>query len=232
MKSLIENRRLAALLVSVAALSGCGGTEAPRPTFRALFDVTTETGEPVMGAKIFVGDRAAGSTGNDGRLVADFPAIEGDTLDLSVRCPETLVDPTAVPPLTVVSTHTVEGANSATPMKRTFVCARAEREIAVVIRAPKGANLPVLVDGKQVATTNEDGNAHIVITRLPTDGPVSVQLDTSAQPALVPKSPRREIPNRGEDKLVLLDQEFSLPSPPRSRPPRRPPAPRVPYRVN
>jgi hypothetical protein len=120
------------------------------------------------------------------------------------------------------------------PLDLQFVCRPAQRSLLLVVRAPLGVGLPVLVDGEQVGTVASDGTLHAVVQRAP-EATVRVTLDTTNTPTLVPQQPVREIKVSDQDEFIVFDQVLSV-APAKSRrvhglPPRSAGTKHIPYAI-
>ncbi len=225
------------LLVVAVAAAACG--EAPPPTeqrFEAGLSAVTDEGQPLAGARFLLDKQVLGSTSQSGTLTVRLRGSEGKLLRLSMECPSGYSPPEALPPLRLTQTRRV-GEAGPQPLSVKATCTREMRTVAVVIRAEKGTDLPVQVDGKAAGTTDADGNAHVLLNVDRGTRSITVGFDTTTRPELLPKNPQRVYELGGRDAVVLFEPAFTL-APPK-RVPRRSPAPspaapprHVPYRLD
>jgi hypothetical protein len=68
--------------------------------------------------------------------------------------------------------------------------------------------LPVLIDGKPVTATDDDGIAHVLLRRSRAEAKVDVALDTTGRASLKPVNPARTYEINGRDAVVLFEQAF------------------------
>jgi hypothetical protein len=109
-------------------------------------------------------------------------------------------------------------------------CERRLSDVVVVVKAERGARLPVLIDGKPVTTTDDDGIGHVLLQRSRAERKVEVALDTTGRTSLKPVSPTRTYEIGGSDAVILFEPSFTLTQPAVARPagPRR----HIPIRVD
>lgn len=193
---------------------GCSLAPAPQP-FAIALRVVSDPGEGLAGAVVALGDAAPQLTDASGVLWARVHGREGDTVPVVVRCPAGYRSPDEAVPL-VLRRFVDPGAVP----QHEVACAPLTRTLVVAVRAPGGRDLPVLVDGQELARTDASGVATLRWD-LPLDESVTVMLDTSAQPDLIPESPRRSFGKLRADEVVLFEEPFERRRP-RKRAPSRP----------
>jgi hypothetical protein len=221
-------RTLVAGLVC-AGLLACASSKAPSLPYRVELRAVTADGMPLAGVELSLNDKGAGTTGADGRLLRNVAGAEGTALRVAAKCPAELEPPAELPVLRLARTKSIDAAK-ARPITAEVRCSPTHRDVVVVVKAERGPRLPVLIDGKAVATTDDDGTAHVLLRRPPLDGKVEVSLDTTSQASLKPVSPSRTYTLGVRDALVLFEQSFTVPAPkaPRTTPARR----HIPIRVD
>ncbi len=215
--------------VGLAAASGCAPKEAPVPRFAVALRAATEEGLPLAGVTFSIGKQGLGATGENGQLHLALPGIEGSSVAVTAACPEGFEAPATFPTLRLTKTRSLEGhAPQAIPFE--VRCRKKFVDVVVVVKAERGARLPVLVDDKPVTTTDDDGLAHVLLRRSRSDGTLQVSLDTTARPALKPLNPARTFETHNQDGIVLFEQSFTTvrQAAPRVVAPRR----HVPVRIN
>ena len=90
----------------------------------------------------------------------------------------------------------------------------------IIVRAKKGANLPVLLDGQIVAQTNASGVAQFSTSAVPgTD--FIVELDTRNQPKLRPQRPSHLMTLPDANEVFVVNQSFDVRKEPKRRGSRR-----------
>ncbi len=208
----------------------CSSPPPEAPPFTVELRASSAEGKPLAGVAFSIGTKSAGTTGEDGRVVRQVVGQEGSSLRVSATCPPEYEPAGQLPPLRLTRTRSID-AHKAQTLPVEVRCQRRVSDIVVVVKAERGGRLPVLVDGKQVTTTNDDGIAHVLLERTRSDKKLEVGLDTSGRGALKPVSPTRTYELAGRDSLVLFEQAFTLKPAPVARaaaPPRR----RIPIRVD
>ncbi|MEM9190063.1 MAG: hypothetical protein AAGF12_12845 [Myxococcota bacterium] len=215
------------ILVPCAALlvAGVGcEEEQPPPVYRITFTADAD-GEPLRGVSITAGNRALGETDRDGELKADLPGLEGQAIPITAQCPEGHRTPESLPMLTLRTFRSLDPAANARGIEVNIDCPPSERQAAVVIRAAGQANLPVLLRGRELTRTDENGVAHVLLTLEPNSS-FRLELDTTSVPDLQPQSPGASFTLADADQIFLYDQPFQVKQ--RRRRPRRPRRPRTP----
>jgi hypothetical protein len=201
------------------AAFGLGCSLGPEPaTFALTLRFVSDPGEALAGVSVSHG--AGGSQLSDagGRVTTRVQGREGDTAAFVVRCPDGYRSPDE--PVGIVLRRFVDP--HAVP-EQEVTCLPLSRRVVVAVRAPGGAELPVLAGGVEVARTDALGVAH-VIWDLPVGESLELTLDTSAQPELQPRSPRQSFGELSSDDVLVFEQRFERR---RSRPPSRSPIERI-----
>lgn len=206
--------RCFSLLLGALVLAGCGGPPAGRD-YAVTIEVVSDSERPLAGAEVRQGSRSIGRSGSDGRVSLLLRGTEGQTLVVSVECPEGHRPPSE--PLAIVLRRIAEADRR--PVYRAR-CEPRVRQLVVALRAENGPNLPVLALGREVARTDADGAAHVLLAGAPGDT-IELTLDTSGNSALRPQRPSARFEVAPRDEVVLFAQRFELPAPP-PRPRRRP----------
>ena len=228
--------KLAAIQAAVIwlGLSACAATSAENKVekrFEVEFQAITDDGRALAEAKFQTGNRELGATDGAGYLRTQLQGAEGQTIPITVKCPTGhAAEPTA--PLRLARLRGLDRA-AAKPLQSRAICARSIRDIALVVHANHGGGLPVRVDGKVAATTDPDGNAHVLLQVDHTARTLHVELDTTPYPKLTPTNPSRAFELSGTDTILILEQNFVLPKPQKKRKPRPlpPKQPQIPYRI-
>jgi hypothetical protein len=169
-------------------------------TIKAIDDV----GVAVARTEVLLGKKSRGLTGADGTLTIALTGRPGQVAPLNVKCPEGY----ASPEKTVDVGITELAAGSPAPLFEAR-CTALAHSLVVAIRAENGPNLPVIYLGKELARTDPEGVAHVVL-KLPPGETASLRLDTSAAPALKPQNPELMFKASNRDEMVLLEQKFSI----------------------
>lgn len=237
------NRAARALPLVLSALAACATEQAQSIESALVVRARTDDGRPLAGVGIQIGDDSLGNTDASGELEAMLSGTEGTLFRLEARCPPGHLDPGELPPVLLGRFATL--AEKDGRLAVTVTCARQRRIVAVVVRArvekrkvllshrghrgkvgtPTGLaavpGIPVLVNGKERARTDDHGLAHLAI-EAPPDTHIEVVLQTEL-PALAmlnPRSPAQGLNVRGTDDVYPIDQTFTaerlvrLPPPP------------------
>ncbi len=216
------------------------------------------------GDRTMTDNEVLGTTNATGIVMIDHVAPYGTILNIAAACPAGHREPAAMAPIALHPVQTT-GAVAAHGIEHTIECLPINRDAVVVIRATgmcappavEGAstsrsavpaamvpcpvaNVPVLLDGREVAHTDDSGIAHIAVSKTPNS---SFRLELAAgtiNTLLVPAQATRDFMIPDEDQIMRFDQAFALntpPPPPRTarRAPRRPivqaPVRRIPSRI-
>jgi hypothetical protein len=220
-------------MMLVATVAGCS-TDAPSreaQQFEVVFRTVAENERPLPGAAVSVNQKALGVTNEQGRLAVRIPGAEGQTLQVGIECPKGYALAQPASPLKLTRLRAL-GGSAAEPSVHSSTCVKQAREVAVVVRAGKGPGIPVLVNGVERAITDPNGYAHAVMQVDRNASSLRVDLDTSASPELLPRSPSRAFELSRQDAILVIDQSFTKAAAPAR--PRSAPAPRrhIPQRLN
>lgn len=202
--------RRVALLALFANAAGCDmleleQAEKPAPHFAVVVRVLDQVGSPLSGVKISDKTKVLGTSDAQGIVKVSVPGREGDTLPLTVKCPETHASPDK--PLSVALRSL--GPGSPAPTFETRCTARAHSTL-VAIRTENGEDLPIVHQGKVVGRTDASGTAHFEL-KLPPENMVTLAFDTSQKTALRPQNPSLTFRTSAtRDELVLLEQKFTI----------------------
>ena len=173
-------------------------------TIKVTIKTIDDVGVAVAHAEVLLGKKSRGLTGADGKLTVTLAGRPGQVAPLSVKCPEGY----ASPERTVDVGITELAAGSPAPLFEAR-CTALAHSLVVAIRAENGPNLPVVYLGKELARTDAEGVAHVVL-KLPPGETASLRLDTSAAPALKPQNPELLFKASNRDEMVMLEQKFSV----------------------
>jgi hypothetical protein len=175
--------------------------------FASEFHIANDDGDAVVGAVIAAGKMRLGTTGPDGILRTDLAGADGQSLPVTVACPEGLTGPEKPTSLRLTHTRRVN-LSGYQPMRVEAVCQRNVRDIVLIVRVQGGAALPLRVDGKPAGTTDADGIAHVLVKVDRNVKSLNVSLDTSGHQELKPRNPSRTYELIGNDGLLVFDQAF------------------------
>ncbi len=203
-------RPVLALTTLLGALTACDKVElmfeSPPPApFEVLVHVTSDPGKAVTNAELKLDDKTVGKTDSSGAAKAKFNGKDGDSIDLSVKCPVEFESPAL--PISVTLRRLAEGSRVPTYEVR---CPPAVRSVVVGIRTENGANLPVLRLGRPVARTDAAGTAHLLLSVKPGEQ-VDLTLSTAEKGSeqLRPQNPMLMFIGKNRDDFVVLEQKFT-----------------------
>jgi hypothetical protein len=190
------------LLLPLAAL-GCNLKPEPIPPFEIVVRVSSDPGHPLPGATVMKGGKEGPQTGIDGKVSVKIAGMEGETVDLMIRCPADYVSPTR--PISVLLRR-----NTGTKLPEyETACPPAMRHLVVAVRADNGGNLPVKVLDRVVGYTDPNGAFTYALPLRPGDG-IEMVLDTTNAPLLSPKNPSTLLTMKAYDDVVTFDQKFQV----------------------
>jgi hypothetical protein len=191
------NRLGRGVVLSAFAL-GCSLAPAPEP-FTIALRVVSDPGEGLAGAVVALGGAQPQLSDASGLVTARVDGREGDIVSVVVRCPEGHESPDEALPI-VLRRFVDPGAVP----QHEAACPPLSRQLVVAVRAPEAADLPVLVDGHELARTDARGVAHVSLD-VPVGKTVELTLDTSAQPDLETPSPRQSFGDLSADEVVVFE---------------------------
>lgn len=200
----LDRRRGAIVAATTCALACSSGAQTVPLSVTVV--VESDPGVPLPDARILYGDRTVGTTALDGRARLTLGGVEGQSFDLSVRCPQGYRSPTA--PVSVTLRRLTDPGKA--PLYEAS-CKPALRNVVVVVTADKGPNLPVLYLGGEVARTDASGAAHVLL-RIPAGEQFSLTLATTGKgaEALRPRDPVATFAVGERDDVFVFDPHFTL----------------------
>jgi hypothetical protein len=206
------------------ASAACGRDAGPS-SYPVLIRVESDPGQGLSGASVSYLGREVGRTASGGTVGIGIRGAEGEHVPIRISCPDGFVSPEKP---TLVVLHRL--ADPGRKPEYTVRCSPLNRSMLVVVRADRGANLPVVVLGQQVARTDESGAAHALL-RVPYNDEVEVTLSTSepGNERLRPQNPSIKFVSANHDDIELFNVQFQVEPPKHSRSgPTRP----LPIRLN
>jgi len=221
---------IAAFSITVGLL-GCGEEEQPPPRYPFTFTATSD-GAPLGEVTVAVNEMVIGATDADGTLRSDLTGPEGQPVLINAHCPEGYRSPAQPQQVTLRQVVSLDRAVQGRGIEVSFQCPPEFRDAVVVIRTHDQADLPVFVDGTEVARTDGSGVAH-VHRRMTPRAQFTVLLATAANPRLRPQNPSLSFTIPDQDAVFVFDRQFTEEAEPRRRRPHRraPPRPRLPIRI-
>jgi hypothetical protein len=209
-----------AVSVAIATCAlGCSSGAAQTSPLPVTIGVESDPGVPLGGAQIALSERAVGVTGSDGTVRLALGGREGQSFDLSIRCPEGYRSPET--PVSVTLRRLADPAR--VPLYKAS-CRPLLRNVVVAVTADHGPNLPVKYLGGEIARTDASGAAHILLRIAPGEQ-FTVTLDTSGKEAeaLRPRSPVATFTVADHDEVFVFDPHFTVEE--KKRAPARPRGP-------
>lgn len=199
---------LALLASCLFGASGCEGEARSSEAYPARIVVESDPGKAVAGASVQRNGHDVAMSDPSGAAVVKLAGREGDTVDLTVRCPQGYESPAKA-----VSVRLTRRGDSKKMPEYTVQCSPTYRNVVVAVRAEGGALMPITYLGKPIARTDEAGAAHILLRMRPGDQ-FELGLDTSAFPKHHPQSPKASflVPS-GSDEVQRFDVRFEVDKP-------------------
>jgi len=197
-------------LLPLCLLLGCAQVtnEVPPAGYELVVHVESDPSRPLSGARVLHAGRELGVSAADGRVAVHATGSEGERIDLEVACPTGFRSPGNA--LSVTLRH---GTGNSKPPEYFAACPPSTRKLVIAARLEHGVNLPIRYLGRELARSDGDGVAHLLLEG-ETDKTVELTVDTSEQPQLRPKSPTARFRIGDHDDVVLLAQSFQSPAKP------------------
>jgi len=214
----------------LVALTACAAPEPVSVSRPIELHAVTGGGQKLSGVRAWVDGAQLGQTHSDGVLRTTLRGRPRQRIRLSWACPAGY-DPPAAERDLALDVPTAEGVELPA-LKLEARCSALEIEAALVVRA-QGApreGLPVRVRNELVARTDADGLAHLVV-RARRGSALTVALDTSGYPRLVPANPVETFQLGDEDTILLLDRTLTTPPVKTKRPAKKVAPPDRPVRI-
>jgi hypothetical protein len=189
--------------LTLSGAFGCDMKPEPQPPFSVVVRVQSDPGHPLSGATVMKGGREGPKTGADGTVQVNIPGIEGETVDLSIKCPSDYVSP--LKPIGVLLRRNAGGKLP----EYNADCPPAIRHMVVAVRADNGGNLPVTVLDHVIGYTDGAGAFTYAVPLKPGDG-IEMKIDTTNQPLLKPQNPTKLLTMASHDDVVTFDQKFQV----------------------
>lgn len=199
--------RLALVLVAVAALVTAGCEDPPPPApYQIAVKVEADPGQPVAGAVVSRNNKPLATTGADGRASLSMTGKDGETFDVSVKCPEAFQSP--IKPTTI---RLARLADNAKAPEYQVSCPPSMRRVVVAVKADNGPNLPVVYLNRPVARTDASGAAHFALDVAP-GAQFQVTLDTTEKGGekLKPQNPSKPFTVGQHDDILMYEQKFDV----------------------
>ena len=196
-----------AAVAAVTALtaSGCKDLDPPAPPpFQIFIRIDSDPGRPLAGATVSRNNKVLATTGPDGRGMLTLVGAEGETTDVTIKCPDTFQSPTKP-----TSIRLTRFADKTKVPEYTVSCPPTLRRVVVAVKADNGPNLPVMYLNRMITRTDASGAAHFALEVAP-NTQFQVTLDTAENTRLKPISPTKPFTVPQHDDILVFDQKFEL----------------------
>ena len=194
------------LLAAIWGLLGCTEQPGPQPsesTFVVTITAQRSATEPLGGVKLLDGNKKLlGTTDASGKVTLRLTGAEGDTAEITVKCPDAYASPEK--PTVVGLRHLAAGSPQPT---FSVDCQALVHTVVVGIRTENGPNLPVVRLDQVVGQTNAFGAAHLLV-EASTGEQITFLLETPKN--LRPQNPTLTFVASDRDEMVLLEQKFTV----------------------
>lgn len=199
---------LALGLAGCSALEPLAAASPERVDMPVVFQVSKDGRYPVPYARISLPPDVRGTTDATGRWHVRLRGAPGERRDLTVSCPEGHA-PKAAPESLTVRPMLSLGPDQRQELHVPIACEPLERSVAILVKAETQPNLPILVRGAEVARTDADGLAHVLVSAPPGEE-LLVEISTTGAPALRPQRPRRQLRVENQDDIFVMHEKFSV----------------------
>ena len=225
-----------AVVVSVlllGSLSGCGdeGKKGPPPTFEFPLEVsaTDETGEPVARAPVLLDGKVVGYTDRDGLFEGKVTERRKAEISLAVKAPDGYkLDGKAQKTAKLKLKKSVTGDGvTGIPVALQASMRSTTKDFLLWIELQcdeetldekRCADVPVMIDGKEIARTNSEGIAHATITRTPS-AKIDVKVDTPTYQGddedekwvMKPEDPNWSVELGTDSQVLVFENAFKDP---------------------
>ncbi|MGZ3420766.1 MAG: hypothetical protein ACXVEF_20100 [Polyangiales bacterium] len=196
------------VVAAIAALSAaCAGDAKPKPPLEVVVKVTSDPGRPLENATLVFAGSTVATTGKTGSAQLTLTGNEGDTYEVSVKCPAGFQSPTK--PLLIPMQRLADPSQSP---EYEVTCPPTTRTIVVAVRAENGPSLNVLHLGRVVGRTDAAGAATVLMKDLDADTQFELTLDTSEKgnEQLRPQNPTSVFTVKRSDDVLTFDVKFVI----------------------
>jgi hypothetical protein len=219
-------------LVVLVLSTACAEPE-PLPLHTITFTAFADPDEALPGV-VVTGQAAGqtqpqtfGTTDAAGTLRVSLRAPYGTQIALTATCPPGYRPAQMVPSMSLHPVRSLDPAVVDRGIEHSIQCLPEQRDAVVIVRAtgtPQVVGIPILLDGREVARTDEAGVAHIAVSKAPSSSFRLELAAASVSPYLRPQQPAHDFTVPDEDIFLRFDQTFTFepPPPPRRRVVRRP----------
>lgn len=195
------------------AAAGCARVERVS-SYPLVLRVESDADQALAGASVSVLGREVARTRDTGALALAIRGVEGEHVPITVSCPEGFVSP-AQPTDVVLHRLADPGRHPEYEVR----CSPVTRNLVVVVRADRGAGLPVVYLGRVIARTDASGAAHALV-QAPANEEVELTLSTSeaGNERLRPQNPSIKFGGADRDNIKMFNVAFQIEAQKRSPP--------------
>ncbi|MFZ1864118.1 MAG: hypothetical protein WAU39_07860 [Polyangiales bacterium] len=198
--------RCLCLALGAASATGCVEASDGRQLVVLDFAAESDPGTALEGVSVTVDGMLVGQSDAMGSLHATIYAKLGQRIRIEYDCPQGYRAPAEPKMLRLGHYRSIDGA-SPPPIQLAIRCPPTNRLAVIVVRADNGAGLAVLLNERVMTRTNAAGVAHFS-TSAPPGTELTVRLDTSEQPSLVPRNPMRILTMPDVHEVFVIEQTF------------------------
>lgn len=194
------------LLFAALACAGCGADASKqKPPLEVLVKVDGDPGQKLEGATLHYNGKVIATTGKDGAALLTLNGNEGDTYDVSIKCPTGYQSPQK--PITI-PLHRL--ADPTQKPEYEVSCPPTTRTVVVAVRAENGPNLPIMYLGRVVGRTDAAGAATVLLEGIDADTQFDLTLDTTEKgnEQLRPQNPSSSFTLKNADEIFTFDVKF------------------------
>lgn len=196
---------LSSLVLAMCFVASCA-PQIATPRFGVTFSLKTDEGLPLSGATVSANDGEIGTSSADGIVQTILEGPEGTPIQITWRCPTGYRQPAAGQELRLTQFSGVDSSQDL-GLSMTLECAPQARTAAFVVRTNNRVGIPVMLNDREVARTNETGVATFVQPSDP-NREFRIVLQTSGHPRLSPTNPYQVFTLGDRNNVFVMDQEF------------------------
>ena len=187
----MSHTRVHALLAGSLGLllAGCGAEEVEEmPRHAVTFIAESDPGVPLAGVAVTANGQEMGESDETGLIASVLEGPTGTMMQISYTCPDGHEQPERPKSLVLTSFQALDPESGPRGLEMHLECPPTERVAGLVVRTGQ-PDLPVLLEGEEVARTDESGVAHHILRGAPSSR-FRVTISTEGNPNLRPQNPR------------------------------------------
>ncbi len=198
-----------AMTAIVFFTAACEKERSKLDSYPVIFQAKEPNGRPVGQVSVLINSGLTGTTDAQGRLRVSLQGKEGAQVKVQADCPEGFVDPVELQPFVLRKVLTFSANPEPQPIEFLIPCKPALIKAVVMVRTGGQADLPVLIDGREVGRTTSEGVAHVMVRMAP-GTEFQVKLSTSHKPRLRPQEPSQTFSVPEVESVLVFDQAFEV----------------------